>query len=357
MINWLRLEDFRNYKTKQITFSSSVNLILGQNGTGKSSLLEAVYCLAYGRSFRVSERDLMINNLGNRFTILAEIMHDGVVYLLKIQKERACRPVYFINKKRVARFSELAACFPLLFVNTDVHRLLIYSPDHRRKLLNWIMFHVEPSFEKKWKDYCQCLRQRNTMIKNKVISEEINQWEMLMGELGDELSNKRISLIKSITSELNFKWEKLGFNSKLDMHYDRGWAKDLSLSEALKNNRKKDVERGYTLIGFQRGDFSITENGVDIKERLSEGERKTLSYCVQAASAKVLEDMKGQKVVYAVDDLGAELDEKNQKQVFEMFALEEKQVILTGIRLSESIMSKGIKAHILQRKNISLACD
>ncbi|WP_245720694.1 DNA replication/repair protein RecF [Microbulbifer yueqingensis] len=324
------LSNFRNIAHADLTLGTGVNLFCGKNGSGKTSLLEAVHMLSSGRSFRTRHHSSVIQEGSGQLTVFGQLAGGTT---LGIERLASGGGRIRVNHGDAESSSQLAALLPLQVINSESFSALDGGPGVRRRLLDWTVFHVEHSFIRAWKNYQIALKQRNALLRRgKIDPSSLAVWEQRMAATGVEVDHFRSQAFAALSAALRGLQGDLGDSpvSRVDFSYRRGWRKELDLGEALRLSREGDMAQGHTRIGPQRADLRFTVAGEPAHNILSRGQQKMLVCALRTAMAEVVRQ-RGDKPVFLVDDLPAELDEENQQQFARWVSRCSGQVLVTGI--------------------------
>ncbi len=331
-IESISIDRFRNLQPVQLQLSPQLNLFIGDNAAGKTSLLETLYVLARGRSFRARQLDKLVQNDSDGFRLVVQIK-DGEGRTIPVGMQRAgSRLVCRINGQPVKRLSDLAALFPVQWIGGNLHAVIEEGPAYRRQLLDWGLFHVKPSYIASWKRFQKLLKQRNAAIRQRSGIREIKAWDGELATAGEQLDSFRREYVSALLSEI----EHLGGHFSILEHavsvdYKKGWPDDTTFAEALGNGLEKDRESGYTRCGPQRAELAFSYHGKPARERLSRGQQKVYVVALQLAQATLLYKETGKTSLFLFDDLGAELDAGNQARVMNLLHAINAQVFVTSI--------------------------
>ncbi|MFD1216756.1 DNA replication/repair protein RecF [Microbulbifer celer] len=325
----LYLSSFRNVSTADLELVPGVNLFCGANGSGKTSLLEAVHMLASGRSFRSRESRSVIQYGCDRLTVFGRLA-DGVT--LGVERGRDGKGRIRINQSPAASSSQLAASLPLQVINSESFAALDGGPGVRRQLLDWTVFHVEHRFAQHWKSFQGALSQRNALLRRgKIEPEMLRPWEQQIiqsGELVDELRRSVFERLRVLFLDRVGDLPEEHFGG-LDVRLRSGWKKGLSLAQALEAGREGDIAQGFTRVGPHRADLRFGVQGQPAHLVLSRGQQKMLVCALRTAMAHCLGE--GHKPVFLIDDLPSELDTDNQKLFARWISQCADQVLVSGI--------------------------
>src|SRR5450631_3660618 len=186
----LQVSEFRCLHSTELDFDSQFTLISGPNASGKTSLLESIYVLSRGRSFRTRHLNHLIRSGCEHFLVFGEVdVHERRVGIGVEGSANGIRAK--IAGKRVGSLTELAAMFPVQIIDPEVHRLIEEGPSRRRRFLDWGVFHVEHGFVERWQRYQQALKQRNAALKTRQCAAVISSWDVELLQLGEYISDAR----------------------------------------------------------------------------------------------------------------------------------------------------------------------
>ena len=328
----LSINRFRNLEPVNLHFSPHLNLFVGANAAGKTSLLESLYVLARARSFRTRSLDKLIQTGSSGFQLVAKLRHgherEIPVGMSREEKKLLAR----IDGKTVKRLSELAALFPVQWLGGNLHRLIEEGPSYRRQFLDWGLFHVKPVYMSAWKRFQKQLKQRNAALRANASDKEVQAWDSELAETGEQLHHYRDTYVSSFIDSINeIAGELLAQPGEVQIRYRKGWSVDMSFKEALETGLAQDREQGYTRAGPQRADLIFLYHEKPATEQLSRGQQKLFVIALQIAQAQQLKNESGQTSIFLINDLGAELDKVNQGRVMRLLQIIDSQVFVTAI--------------------------
>ncbi len=332
----LKVSCFRNLDELDLEFSPCFNFIFGANGSGKSSLLEAVYFLSLGRSFRSSlaSRAIQYNATGfNLFSVILGQFSTSV----GLEKTRQGKTKIKIGNNNDA-ISELAKILPLQLINPNSYQLLNGGPRARRQFIDWGVFHVEPKFFPIWQRFQQVLKQRNAALQRQVPMNQIKIWNLELIDVSHQITGLRERYIQKLTPLIIELMAKLLSLKGLSIDFYQGWDHGLNLDLILSNSFTRDSKLAYTQYGPQRADLFIRLNGNPVHEVLSRGEQKLLACALQLAQGLLLKKLINKSCIYLFDDLFAELDAVRQSCLMQLLYNLDAQVFITAI---EETLIKG----------------
>ncbi|MAZ39119.1 MAG: DNA replication/repair protein RecF [Legionellales bacterium] len=331
----LSLYNFRNLAESRLEFSTGFNYISGLNGSGKTSLLEAIYYLGHLRSFRTSKIQRLITYDQQKFVLFAQL-YDHYQQLQTIGLERSVDAVGIskLNGNAQVGAAQLACVLPVLLIHPNSYHLLDHGPKQRRQFIDWGLFHVERSFFSCWQNYHRLLKQRNAALKSRLSQDAIAPWDYELSVLVTKLHEMRIRYLEQLTPEINIILDNLLQIKNLNFDYYQGWPKDLSITQALSMNFSKDFERGYSAYGIHRADLQIKIGKHPVHEVLSRGQQKLLVIAMRLAQGMLLKKITQNSCIFLLDDITAELDLNRRNSVFSLLGQINAQVFMTLLDLT-----------------------
>ena len=329
---------FRNITEANFTPSPSLNIITGRNGSGKSSLLEALYYLGFGRSFRTNKHSSVIQNEQTRFSVFAQTRLDSDERLkVGIQRGRDEFFVCSVNGERSNRLADLVSLIPLQLFTPQSTDLLVGSPSERRRFCDWGLFHVEQSFNHLHATYTKLLKQRNALLKQQVnlLLPENVYWQQQIVQVGNKLNTLRSNYVKELQPLFKTVCEEFLPEFNVTIEYSKGWEKDLTFEESLIKKYEYDGKIGHTSNGPHKADLKLKINGVAAGEILSRGQMRMAVAALQLAQTSLFTKQSGRKSIFLLDDIGAELDvDKRERFISGLIAMET-QMFITAIEPSQ----------------------
>lgn len=333
MIKSLTIRHFRNLSHTQLDANQRFNFIIGPNGAGKTSVLEAVSYFSLGRSFRTSRFERVIQHEQASFTLFAELFDDKpspVGY----EKKRDGVSKVRIAGRDAKGVAELSSLLPTQLITPSSFQLLTEGPTLRRKFLDWGVFHVEPGFHNAWQRYQRALKQRNSLLKQQEVKPEfLLVWNKELVETGEQIDRFRTDYLNNFLKVFQ-EILPLLLPQEIKVSYQRGWAADFGLADALKRSFGSDLKMGYTGVGCHRADLQFLVDRVPAHEVLSRGQQKLLVIALSLAQGQLLLEQTQKSSIYLIDDFPSELDPANRMRVFELLQKLNSQVFITGIEES-----------------------
>ncbi|MDI9243783.1 DNA replication/repair protein RecF [Marinobacter sp. CHS3-4] len=343
----LQTEHFRNLQGAPVRFSPSINLLYGENGSGKTSVLEAIGYLGLGRSFRANRHQAVVSHGQSKLTVfggldqgLEETRHsldqdESVVrHRLGIARDVSAKETTLrLDGEPVRNLSVLAMHLPVSVIDPGVFDIVAGGPGKRRQFLDWLVFHVEPSFGSLWQQCQRVTSQRNQILRNGRIDEALMKvWDAQYVDLADAMNGARQRTFSvfceaffRLVGEVTAPWVE---GLKLD--FFPGWDRNQPLRDVLKAHREQELKMGHTLYGPNRADIRLRYQGRPVAETFSRGQQKTLVILMKIAQGMVLSGMRKQ-VSFLLDDINAELDVGHRAMLAQKLEQLKCQVFVTSI--------------------------
>jgi len=328
----LTVKYLRNLTDVDIQPSERVNLFYGINGSGKTSVLEAISVLGMGRSFRSHKLAPLIQQSQKQFTVFGKITDSQRELPIGVSREKSGASLIKVDGVAVSSASALAEHLPFQVINAHTFQLLEGSPKVRRQFIDWLVFHVEPGFMPAWKGLDRCLKHRNSLLRHgRIAAAELVPWDRELVQLATKIHAYRKQILEVFFERFQTLVSEFVSVEGLGISYYRGWDKEREYEQVLVDNFEKDVARGYTQSGPQRADLRITVKGQTAAEILSRGQQKLLVCALRIAQGYVFTEMTERNCIYLMDDLPAELDRKHRQLLAYWLDAMECQVFVTGV--------------------------
>lgn len=324
----LSVQSLRNLNEIELNLAS-MNVFYGDNGSGKTSILEAIYMLAMGRSFR-SNHSHVITHGAPALYIRGVIQNAlGINLKVALQKSRNNQHIIKCAGQEVASILEIAQHLPVQALHLLNYQLLQNAPESRRKLLDWGLFHVEHSFLEQWRTYNQLLKQRNAALRQQYAPETV--WDELLAQTGVRLHALRQNMCEGWFPLAQEMMTQLLGLPALELAYCPGWDIKKPLLEVFSQNLSKDLALGYTYYGPQRADIQVRCSGKMAQHVLSQGQQKSVVAALQLSQSAWVYEKTALPGVLLIDDLPAELDKGAQAQMMQLLKQLNLQVCLTCV--------------------------
>ncbi|UAW98416.1 DNA replication/repair protein RecF [Halopseudomonas nanhaiensis] len=333
----LSVTGVRNLQPVTLHPSPRINLISGSNGSGKTSLLEAIHILGLARSFRSTRLQPVIQHDLDSCTVFGQLDADAGRHLLGVTRDRNADFQIRIDGRTVSAASELVQILPIQLINPDSFRLLEGAPKQRRQFLDWGVFHVEHNFLAAWQRLQKALKQRNSLLRRGRIDRSLLAvWDSelcLAGETIDQLRRDYIVRLKPVFEETLRRLIEL---DGLSLSYYRGWDKERPLADVIASQLDRDVQLGHTQAGPQRADLRLRIRGMSAVDVLSRGQQKLVVAAMKIAQGVLLKAVgRAAHCLYLVDDLPSELDQQHRDALCRLLSDLDCQVFITCVEAGQ----------------------
>ena len=333
----VQISHFRNIDDMSFTAHRSLNVFLGVNGSGKSSILEALHYLGFARSFRTQKHKNVIRHTKHGFTVFCSAaVEEGHQQKFGISRLLDDSCIVNINGKKSKRATDLASYLPIQIFTPQSSDLLLGAPKLRRRYLDWLLFHVEQSFNLDFQVYNKSIKHLNALYKSAQPEQGLDYWHNILCEKGEAISVKRATLLNEHLIQLiNVNLEDFLPEFSFEISYYRGWEKGYSLSEAVLKNRQRDQKNGFLSVGPHKADLRIKLHGVNAHEILSRGQLRMFVAAMQLAQTQYLHAQTAKTSIFLLDDVGAELDEEKRKVFISRLNTSDTQLFVTAIDIKQ----------------------
>ena len=336
----LRIQGIRNIRYAELQLSPGPNLFFGPNGSGKTSILEAVFILSRGRSFRSRSLQTVLSNSQQSLTCFG-VVNSGDPFHVRspvgVMREEGGKFFFKINGLQVNTASQLSDNLPVQVVNSESFELLEGSPSARRAFIDWGVFHVEHGYREVWSRFQRCLKHRNSLLRHgKMDSLQLAVWDREFCTLAVQMDECRSRYLEQLVAVLNSVLVNFGFESAgFEFNYYPGWDSKVGLPEQLQQSLVRDMKAGHSTIGPHRADLRIQRGSQAAVDFLSRGQIKSLVIGLKLAQCSLFQALSGRRCLFLVDDLPSELDFERRSAVCRELSALGVQAWVTGIEKSD----------------------
>lgn len=324
----------RNIQEQSFNPSPGINLIYGENGSGKSSVLEAIFILGRAKSFRTASIKTVINEQEKNLLVAGQLMLDQrAIQQLGIQMDGKQMEIH-IDREVTHKRSDLAYALPLQMVHPKSYELLDAGPQIRREFLDWGVFNHEPKFLPAWRSYKRTLSQRNAVLKKPRLG-QVNVWDKEMayyGKVVDELRKQYLVELLPIFTGISQQFINID-NVALSLF--PGWDSSKNLQDILLAEQEKDLHYGFTHSGPHRADMLVTIRNRLAKDFVSRGQLKLMVLSLKLAQVQLLANKQAHGGCVLIDDFSAELDKHNRSKLLQYLTKIKCQVFITAAELAD----------------------
>jgi len=345
----LRIENLRCIESAALEFSPELNLIAGENGAGKTSILEAIFLVGRGRSFRTRSTERLIRHHQPKLTVFG-LTDDSPPKRAGVEVALDGGTRARIDGENALSLLELTGVLPVQAIDPEIHKLVDQGPERRRRWLDWLVFHVEPTFGLHWARYNRALKQRNAALR--AGGRDVAAWDGELIQNGMAITEARQRALVRLVPGLTETFGRFG-GLDISVGFTTGWLAGTSLEDALRSHADRDLARGTTTAGPHRADVTLRRNHRVARETLSRGQQKLTAVAMIVSQLRLLQDELNLRAVLLLDDPAAELDGKNLQRLFDELASLRCQMIATSLT-QETALFQAPKAtfHVEQGRVI-----
>lgn len=333
----LTIQHCRCIEHCHIDLSPQINVLVGDNASGKSSFLEALSLLSRGRSFRTPRIREVIQHGSN------EVLVSGKV---QVQQPESCYPVGIaktatsskirINHEDIQQQAKLSRHVPLSLIHPEALNIITGAPSLRRALLDWITFYCETEFHSVWKTYQRILKQRNACLRDEQQQYALTYWTEQLVQYQPQIMQFRQQSLNALKQGLLHYHDLLKSLGNLEIKLSTGFPQHVDnfdqekMLSFLNMKKKNEINHGVSLYGAHRADMHLFLDDLPVDKVASRGQLKLLGMALTLAQNQAVTDQVQQKGIIAVDDLASELDNNAQDVLFQALQQTEQQLIITG---------------------------
>lgn len=327
-LSHLALTNVRCIEAAELTMPAGLTLIWGPNGSGKTTVLESIYTLGRGRSFRIRNSERLIRYGQAQLRVIGQITRpSGELQVVGIEVSRAGTAARIAGRPADS-LAELSSTFAVQVIDPGVHRLVEEGGYRRRRWMDWAVFHVEPQFVETWWRYMRAVKQRNAALKLQADHAAI--WDPELARLGESIAASRARFVETLQPYWHEEVAALsGLN--VELHYQRGWSQEHTLEEALAASRARDAARQLTHAGPHRADIALRLHGRTARDVLSRGQQKLVAIAMTLAQLRLLQQVSDLVPTLLLDDPAAELDGDHLARFIARVALLRCQRVVTSL--------------------------
>lgn len=341
-IKTLHLRHIRSHTEVSVDFSPSVTIITGANGSGKTSILEAIHLSLQGSSFKGSDNNLLQKEAP--WWKIDTLLDDRQVRTIKFDPSKTVgRKQFIIDSKTNARLP-IKQKYPVVLFEPDDLRLLHGSPSRRRQFIDRFITQLNPIYGSTLRKYERALKQRNNILKNNYINnDQLFAWNIALAEYGSYIIEQRVAFIEQINNSLGEKYKEIaGTNDDVSIHYSHTFVGDIKqkLLNELHAHYSRDRAIGSTSVGPHRHDVIFSINNSPALSTASRGEVRTIVLALKFLEVTIIEQLIGKAPIILLDDVFSELDASRQQLLTHQ--LKGHQIIITSATSSVSKKSHHI---------------
>lgn len=323
----LELKNFRNYQQAAVNFKDGLNILYGQNASGKTNMIESIYLCSIFHSPRTPRDKEMILLGEDRATVKILLERKFRKHVINLQIDSQGKKKVALDGIPVNRAGELLGVLGVVFFSPDEMKLVKESPQERRRFLDVGISQQQKSYFIALQRYNKTLKQKNNLLKeskfNKNIDEMLDVWDTGLAKEGSTIIQKRMEYINTLNDAARkFHFALSGEKETLVLSYESGAKLDGDLQQNLYESiiaaREKDKELGFSTVGPHRDDIKIEINGKDSRKFASQGQQRTIALSMKLGEVVIYKKEIGEPPVLLLDDVLSELDESRQKLLLQL---------------------------------------
>ena len=329
ILKTLRVQNFRTHSDFILEIGEKSTLISGANGSGKTSLLEAIYFALQGTSFRSSDKEILRNDGSSWFRIDLKDSKDSLRTIIFNNAVQKSKKQFLVDGNKKSRLSANLR-IPVVLFEPDDLQLLSGSPTRRRNFLDYFLSQIFPSFQLALARYNKALKQRNNLLKRDNVSkDELFPWNLMLAEYGAEIISKRQDFLELLNLKIEeVYFEISGVKDEIKIDYLGEKVSKNEILAILSENIERDKILGYTNFGPHKHDIQFIFNKKPAQNVASRGENRSLVLALKFIETDILADLTSKRPIVLLDDVFSELDDDRQKLLTKHFS--KYQTIITS---------------------------
>lgn len=351
----LLIKDFRNIESADLALAAGFNFLVGANGSGKTSVLEAIYTLGHGRAFRSLQIGRVIRHDRPAFVLHGRLHEQAREIAIGLTKDRLGESTVRIDGSDGHKVAELALLLPMQLITPEGFTLLNGGPKYRRAFLDWGCFHNEPGFFTAWSNLKRLLKQRNAALRQVSHYNQLRAWDQELVPLAERLSQWRADYSNAIADDMTETCRQFLPEFELSFSFQRGWERESDYGEVLRRSFERDRQLTYTAHGPHKADFRIRADGAPVEDTLSRGQLKLLMCALRLAQGEFLTRQNGQRCLYLIDDFASELDDTRRSLLASRLKATQSQVFVSAISAEHvtDMADKNSKMFVVEQGKIT----
>lgn len=366
LIRRLQVEGLRRLVDIDLRPAPGFNLVTGDNGSGKTSLLEAMHLMAHGRSFRGRVRDGLVRSGSPALQVFIEWEQPGQDSRRAGLRHSGSAWEARLDGGPVGHLGELCEALAVITFEPGSHALIDGSSEVRRRYIDWGLFHVERSdaggdFLSLWRRHARALKQRNALLRQARADSQLDAWEHELAQAGEAITLQRNAYVARLQPHVDILLaDILPAAGAATLSLQPGWKRqELALADALLLSRERDLAQGHTTLGPHRADLKLELRDLPGRDGLSRGQAKLAALVLLLAQAAHLAAHVGHWPVLQLDDLASELDRDHQRRVLQVLADSGAQVFLTGTEPIPALASLAVPHTVfhVEHGRVMMAAD
>ncbi len=354
-LSQVSVTNLRCIEQAELGVPPGLTLVWGGNGSGKTSLLEAIFLLGRGRSFRTRNTQRLIRRGQDHLRVIGRVQRSASLSLAAPDPRAiglevtAAGVTARIGGSPAGSLAELSQAFPVQVIEPGVHRLVEEGGYRRRRWMDWAVFHVEPQFADTWVRYTRSVKQRNAALRTDPARASL--WDPELARLGEVIGQSRQRFIRALDPYWRETVAALSGLS-VELHYLRGWSQEHSLLEALAASHTRDEARQMTHSGPHRADVAMRLHGRPAREVLSRGQQKLVAVALTLAQLRLLKATTDTTPTLLLDDPAAELDGEHLERFIDQVTQLRSQLLVTSLHAESRLFGSPERTFRMDRGRV-----
>lgn len=353
----IKIHHFRNIDFADITPSPEFNFIIGNNGSGKTSFLEAIYMLGHGRAFRHQVSSRIIQHHQSELILFSKLINaNQQSHSIGLSKTRDGENKIRIDNDDGYKLTDLAKLLPLQLITPEGFDLLTGGPKYRRAFIDWGCFHHYPEFIGLWNNLRRLLKQRNALLKQASSYQQLLPWDKELIPIAHRVSEIRADYLTQIKPDIINTCAEFLPEYQLDCQFYQGWNSEQNYGELLAEQFIRDHTVNYTTIGPHKAELRLKVNNIPVEDLFSRGQLKLLLCALRLAQGEFYARHKQQPCLYLIDDFASELDSIKRNLFAKRLKSMHSQVFITAVDRAQinEMISENDKIFYVKSGTISL---
>ncbi len=315
--------NFKNFSGVEISLNPKINCFVGNNGQGKTTILDAIYYLSFCKSFLNPIDSQNINYKDAFFVLQGEYERAGKTERIYCGLKKGQKKIFKRNKKEYEKLSDHIGLFPLVIISPSDSDLITLGSDLRRKFLDGIISQFDSVYLENLLMYNKAVNQRNALLKyfqkNRIFNQDqLDSWDNQLVKYGEILFEKRKSLIQELTPVFQKYYQQIsGGQEEVDLVYQSQLMKE-SFLDQIRNSLPEDLRKLFSTVGVHKDDLVFQISGRPIKKFGSQGQQKSFLIALKLAQLEFLKNTVGINPILLLDDVFDKLDEERVSHILEM---------------------------------------
>jgi DNA replication and repair protein RecF len=348
VIKEIYLKDFRNYDEERVVLNRGINIVCGENGQGKTNLLEAIFFCMRGRSFRTAGNRDLIREGSETGVVMVKLEEDGTERNIarQICENNIVRTKVDGKERRLNMENAVVFCQDDLYVIKG-------DPQKRREFVDDLASELDREFKDKREQYQKALFQRNETLKRvrrgDTGRDALPAWEDILADRGSFIVRRRRETLEALAAIIGSKLREAG-EGDFQIKYYGTFEDEQDYRRKFLANREKEIMRGITVVGPHRDEMLFLLNGRNLKTRGSQGQQRKTAILIKIASAEMLEEKKGKRCILLLDDMPSELDSHNTGWIMQILQEREQSIMTINPNRLEELAGANGFIHIAKGK-------